>query len=194
LPHATPEESRPASALSIREEPAVLIPATEGAGNSLRRRLEKDYLQGKTALDHEEYPRALVAFTAVLELDPNHRDARNSLLETKRKMQRGILDYEGRWRTAQKKQALVDEMFALREILKLNPNHPQARAAWEKAREPNSPVIDQLYRIGVNAYAKKEYLLAQQAWDLLLDLNSYHKKAQESLARVEEKLQIINQQ
>ena len=70
----------------------------------------------------------------------------------------------------------------------------QTQENWNKARQENSAMVEKLYHQGVEFYAQGQYQKALQNWELVLDMNPQHKKSQESIKAVREKLLLISNQ
>jgi len=161
------------------------------AQQSIRSAIRKHYLVGCQSLDQGDYAAAVREFELILEFEPEHREAQYKLNEAKKKQALEIKTVKRKAELAKSKGDTMGALSALRDIVNIDPNNKEALEAWEKIKRENKEIVNEIYHKGVNAYAKGEYNLALQAWELVLDIDPQHAKAQESIKKVREKMELI---
>lgn len=163
----------------------------DNSKQQVRTAIQNHYLAGNQALDRGDYETAVKEFELVLEFTPDHREAQYKLNVAKKNQATAIRTAKRQVELAQSKGDMVEILGALRNVLNIDPKDEEALGAWERTKRENPGLLEELYRKGVNAYAKGDYQMAQQAWELVLDIDPKHGKAKESLEKVREKLELI---
>lgn len=196
-----PEAMTEASAAKTARLPEIMpqsrkaaLTAKQPVDNSkqlVRTAIQNHYLAGNQALDRGDYETAVKEFELVLEFMPDHREAQYKINVAKKNQATAIRTAKRQVELAQTKGDMVEILGALRNVLNIDPKDEEALSAWEQTKRQNPGLPEELYRQGVNAYAKGEYQMAQQAWELVLDIDPKHGKAKESLEKVREKLELI---
>lgn len=153
--------------------------------------IRNHYLIGSQALDHSDYALAIKEFELILEFVPDHRDAQYKLNVAKKRQAMELKTAKRKAEMAKSKGDTLATLTALRDLLNIDPDDDEALAAWEKTKQENKGIITEIYRKGVNAYAKGQYQTALQAWELVLDINPKHAKARESIQKVRQKMELI---
>jgi tetratricopeptide (TPR) repeat protein len=163
----------------------------DNSKQQVRTAIQNHYLAGNQALDRGDYEIAVKEFELVLEFMPDHREAQYKINVAKKNQATAIRTAKRQVEMAQTKGDMVEILGALRNVLNIDPKDEEALAAWERTKRENPGLLEELYRKGVNAYAKGNYQMAQQSWELVLDIDPKHAKAKESLEKVREKLELI---
>ncbi|MEW6517211.1 MAG: hypothetical protein AB1439_09955 [candidate division FCPU426 bacterium] len=166
-------------------------PPADNSKQLIRTAIQNHYLAGNQAMDRGDYEIAIKEFELVLEFMPDHREAQYKINVAKKKQALAIKTAKRQVELAQNKGDMVEILGALRNVLNIDPKDEEALSAWERTKRENPGLVEELYRKGVNAYAKGDYQMAQQAWELVLDIDPKHEKAKESLEKVREKLELI---
>ncbi|MCD4812737.1 hypothetical protein K8S19_03470 [bacterium] len=158
---------------------------------SIRGAIRKHYLIGAQALNRGDYALAIKEFDLILEFDPQHRDAQYKLNQSKKKQALEIKTAKRKAEMAKSKGDTMGALTALRDIVNIDPNNAEAMETWERTKRENKGIINEIYRKGVKAYAKGDYQTALQAWELVLDIDPKYAKAQESINKVRDKMELI---
>lgn len=165
----------------------------EEADDTLERGVQKHFLAGRRALDQREYLEAIREFELVLEFDPQHKQAAYNLQVARNQYAQELEAAQQKAKTAHAQGDRLGELQALRTVVKINPADPNAQAAFRAAALQNADAIEKLYKKGVMAYTQGKYNEAIQIWYEVLDLDPHHSKAQDSIQKAKEKLDLIDE-
>ncbi len=177
-------------ASALKAAPARGLQAGQSK-QTMRSAIKNHYLIGSQALDHSDYALAIKEFELILEFVPDHRDAQYKLNVAKKRQAMEIRTAKRKAEMAKSKGDTMAILTALRDLLNIDPDDDEALATWEKTKQENKGIADEIYRKGVNAYAKGQYQTALQTWELVLDMNPKHAKARESIQKVRQKMELI---
>ncbi|MBN1595421.1 tetratricopeptide repeat protein [candidate division FCPU426 bacterium] len=158
---------------------------------AIRGAIQKHYLVGCQLLDQGDFATAIKEFELILEFEPEHREAQYKRNVAKKRQAAEVKAAQRNAELARSKGDTLGALSALRDIVNIDPNNEEALEAWERTKQENKGLVDEIYRKGVNAYAKGEYNAALQAWELALDMDPKHAKAQESIKKVRQKMELI---
>jgi tetratricopeptide (TPR) repeat protein len=183
----------------VRSQPALPgnLPRTASlpAGdNKVTQAIQAHYLAGNQALECGDYAGAIQEFQLILEFVPDHKKALYKLAQAKEKQQEELSLSKHQAEEAAASGDTVGKLKALRNLAAMDPADRQTQENWNKARQENSAMVEKLYHQGVEFYAQGQYQKALQNWELVLDMNPQHKKSQESIKAVREKLLLISNQ
>jgi tetratricopeptide (TPR) repeat protein len=173
---------------------ATTLAPAPAPDNKVSQAIQTHYLNGSQALDCGDYAGAIQEFELILEFVPDHKKALYKLAQAKQKRQEELNLAQRQAEEAAASGDTVGKLQALRNMAAMDPTNRQVQENWNRARQENPEMVEKLYRRGVELYAQGQYQEALKNWELVLDMNPHHKKSQESIKAVREKLLLISNQ
>jgi len=160
-------------------------------------RLESEYAIGLALLKAHDWTRAVITFENVLEMDRNFRDARRRLAEAKRGLEREGAEittarYYADGIASMNQNDLGRALAAFEKVKSINPNYRNVAGLIEeiestvgqRARAMTLADVDSLYRIGMAAQEKKDWLPAVVAFEKVQVLQANYRDVGERLSQL----------
>jgi len=151
--------------------------------------------RGKNYLEKNEYGEALSRFRAVLQLNPDNRQARDLIAEVERKQkeQQEVLKVLSTGKRFLEKGEYHQALKTFQEVLALAPDHREARDFISKAQEiiKRLEAIDKLFADAEFYTKKKKFEQVIGVYKQILDLDPANKNALRGLQEAEKELQTI---
>jgi len=151
--------------------------------------------RGKNYLEKNEYGEALSRFRAVLQLNPDNRQARELIadVERRQKEQQEVLKVLSAGKRLLEKGEYHQALKTFQEVLALDPDHREARDFISKAQEiiKRLEAIDKLFADAEFYSKKKKFEQVLGVYKQILDLDPTNKNALRGLQEAEKELQTI---
>jgi serine/threonine protein kinase len=151
--------------------------------------------RGKNYLEKNEFGEALSRFRAVLQLNPDNRQAQDLITEVERKQkeQQEVLKVLSAGKRLLEKGEYHQALKTFQEVLALDPDHREARDFISKAQEiiKRLETIDKLFADAEFYSKKKKFEQVLGVYKQILDLDPTNKNALRGLQEAEKELQTI---
>ncbi len=143
--------------------------------------LEEQYIAGNAALKARDWTRAVVIFERILSQQREYRDTRRRLLEAQKGLERESSDaiiarYYADGVAAMKREDLGSALAAFEKVRSFNPNYRDVASRWSEVDKllqhqnapathanvpaPAATLVDSLYREGLEAFGKEDWMRA----------------------------------
>lgn len=134
--------------------------------------LRKRYVEaGQKHLKAGEYKKAIAAYEIALEVDKRNLEAADLLNEARAKLgslTKQLMDSQAQAIAKDDLQGGVRDLY---EILKLDPDHAQAKSRLAALHKPILAEITRLHRLGIDAYVEGRFDEATEVWKKALALD-----------------------
>ncbi|NTV53303.1 MAG: hypothetical protein HGA76_09880 [Candidatus Firestonebacteria bacterium] len=124
----------------------------------------------------------------VLELTTRHQEATALLQKAEEALRNELATLRQQAAVAAEHGDLATEIAAYQKILELDPNNLKVEAKLKAAQQEIPRRVEEMYRDGVDHYAKRQYQEALKIFETLLKLQPEHAKARDAARNIKEKM------